>query len=67
MAYQAQLDAGGHDITEDGYEEAFDFVAEIPESVKTGAWIGDCFIYSNGANRLNYVVGDQVSTISHFD
>lgn len=29
--------------------------------------MGDCFIYTNTTNRLNYLVGDQTYTISHFD
>lgn len=36
-------------------------------SVRTGQWVGDCFIYTNSTNRLNYLVGDQIYTISHFD
>lgn len=36
-------------------------------SVMTGEWVGDCFIYTNSTNRLNYLVGDQTYTISHFD
>lgn len=36
-------------------------------SVRTGQWVGDCFVYTNAANRLNYLVGDQTYTISHFD
>jgi coatomer subunit beta' len=36
-------------------------------SVRTGCWVGDCFIYTNSTNRLNYLVGDQTYTISHFD
>lgn len=36
-------------------------------SVRTGQWIGDCFVYTNSTNRLNYLVGDQTYTISHFD
>lgn len=52
---------------EDGVEAAFEVVADIPESVRTGEWIGDCFIYTNNTNRLNYLVGDQTYTISHFD
>jgi coatomer subunit beta' len=35
--------------------------------VRTGCWVGDCFIYTNSTNRLNYLVGDQTYTISHFD
>lgn len=30
--------------------------------------MGDCFVYTTSpSNRLNYLVGDQVYTISHFD
>jgi hypothetical protein len=39
----------------------------IPGHVRTGQWVGDCFIYTNSTNRLNYLVGDQTYTISHFD
>lgn len=38
-----------------------------PSSVRTGEWVGDCFIYTNTTNRLNYLVGDQTYTVSHFD
>ena len=46
--------------------EAIDFLLTI-FSVRTGEWVGDCFIYTNSTNRLNYLVGDQTYTISHFD
>lgn len=52
---------------EDGVEAAVDLVASISEEVRTGEWVGDCFIYTNSTNRLNYLVGDQTYTISHFD
>ncbi|EPS28881.1 hypothetical protein PDE_03827 [Penicillium oxalicum 114-2] len=52
---------------EDGVEAAMELVATINETVRTGEWVGDCFIYTNSANRLNYLVGDQTYTISHFD
>ncbi|KAJ5485194.1 hypothetical protein N7539_005182 [Penicillium diatomitis] len=52
---------------EDGVEAAMELVATISETVRTGEWVGDCFIYTNSANRLNYLVGDQTYTISHFD
>ena len=48
-------------------ESAFEVVTDIQESVRTGEWVGDCFIYTNSTNRLNYLVGDQTYTISHFD
>lgn len=36
-------------------------------SVKTAKWIGDCFIYTNAANRLNYFVGSESYPITQFD
>lgn len=55
------------DVDEDGVEAAFEVITDISESVRTGEWIGDCFIYTNSTNRLNYLVGDQTYTVSHFD
>lgn len=55
-----------HLADEDGVEAAFEVVTDINESVRTGQWIGDCFLYTT-ANRLNYLVGDQTYTVSHFD
>ncbi|KAJ5232916.1 hypothetical protein N7468_005872 [Penicillium chermesinum] len=42
---------------EDGVEAAIDLVASISEEVRTGEWVGDCFIYTNSTNRLNYLDG----------
>lgn len=54
-------------VEDDGVEAAFEVVVDINETARTGEWVGDCFIYTNSANRLNYLVGDQTYTISHFD
>lgn len=45
----------------------FQALSEIPEIVKTGIWVGDCFIYTNSLNRINYYVGGEIVTISHLD
>lgn len=37
------------------------------ESVRTGLWVGDCFIYTNSVNRINYYVGGEIVTVSHLD
>ncbi|KAK6596477.1 coatomer wd associated region [Botrytis cinerea] len=63
--YIAALNAG--EVDDDGVEAAFEVVTDINETVRTGEWVGDCFIYTNSTNRLNYLVGDQTYTISHFD
>jgi len=55
-------------LTEDaGIETAFELLSEVQESVKTGLWVGDCFIYTNGVNRLNYYVGGEIVTVAHLD
>lgn len=35
--------------------------------MKTGLWVGDCFIYTSSVNRLNYYVGGEIVTIAHLD
>ena len=52
---------------QDGYENAFDDIAEIGETVKTGVWVGDCFIFTNALNRLNYFVGGEIVTVAHLE
>ncbi|KAJ3513632.1 hypothetical protein NLJ89_g2841 [Agrocybe chaxingu] len=65
-AYNIKLDEGA-EITDEGVEEAFEVVADIPDNVKTGKWVGDCFIYTTASNRLCYFVGTESYTISPFD
>lgn len=45
----------------------FFIAGEVNEAVKTGLWVGDCFIYTNSVNRINYYVGGEIVTISHLD
>ncbi|KAM9734294.1 coatomer subunit beta'-like isoform 2-T2 [Menidia menidia] len=54
-------------MTEDGVEDAFEVLGEVQEMVKTGVWVGDCFIYTSSVNRLNYYVGGEIITIAHMD
>jgi coatomer subunit beta' len=63
--FMAAVEAGTAD--DEGVEEAFEFITEINEHVNNGSWVGDCFIYTTSSNRVNYLVGTQVSTVSHFD
>lgn len=81
-AYDNRLE-NGPAIDDEGVEEAFELIAEISEgcvrmfsilykhsrscSVKTAKWIGDCFIYTTGTNRLNYFVGSESYTITTFE
>ena len=65
-AYQDALD-GGADLGDEGVEEAFDLECEMSEAVQTAKWVGDCLVYTTAAHRLNYLVGGQAHTITHFD
>merc|ERR1719340_178483 len=71
LKYQADAVAAAAEnpekVTEDGIEDAFDVLGEVDETVKTGLWVGDCFIYTNSVNRLNYYVGGEIVTVSHLD
>ncbi|AQK80377.1 Coatomer subunit beta'-3, partial [Zea mays] len=57
---------GGKPVDE-GVEDAFELLHEVNERVRTGIWVGDCFIYNNSLWRLNYCVGGEVTTMYHLD
>lgn len=61
------LEAGAGQLPEDGVEDAFELIHQVQESVQTGRWVGDCFVYTNSNARLNYAVGAEVSTLVHMD
>ncbi|XP_051171968.1 coatomer subunit beta' [Leptopilina boulardi] len=66
LKYHADVVANAPENAED-IEDAFEMVAEMNEVVKTGLWVGDCFIYTNSVNRVNYFVGGEVVIVSHLD
>ena len=35
---------------EEGSDEAFELLHEVGERVRTGLWLGDCFVYTNGTS-----------------
>src|SRR5688572_798886 len=54
----------GVEIGEQGIENALELEKDVPEKVRTGHFVGDCFIYTNSAGRLNYYVGGEVITLA---
>ncbi|RYR58158.1 hypothetical protein Ahy_A05g023825 isoform B [Arachis hypogaea] len=54
-------------VDEQGVEDAFELLHEMNEHVRTGIWVGDCFVYNYSSWRLNYCVGGEVTTMSHLD
>jgi len=63
----AQAIAMGHVSPEDGIDGSFDLLYEISDTVTSGKWVGDCFIYINTVGRLKYSVGGQIETLVHLD
>lgn len=66
-ADQVQKAKENDQVAEDGVESAFNVIGEINESVLSGLWVGDCFIYTNSVNRINYFVGGELVTVAHLD
>lgn len=64
---QVQKAKEAGEVAEDGVEAAFQVLGEVNETVRTGLWVGDCFIYTNAVNRINYYVGGELVTIAHLD
>jgi len=71
LSYNAQVAASaiamGQVSPEDGVDGSFDLLFEISDSISSGEWVGDCFIYCNNAGRLNYSVGGKIQTLVHLD
>lgn len=52
---------------EEGVEESFELLYDVNETIASGKWVGDVFIFTTTSNRLNYLVGGNVYNIAHFD
>lgn len=63
----AQAIAMGQVNPEDGIDGSFDLLYEISDTITSGKWVGDCFIYINSGGRLNYSVGGQIETLVHLE
>ena len=63
----SQAIAMGQASPEDGIDGSFDLLYEINDTITSGKWVGDCFIYVNNVGRLNYSVGGQIETLVHLE
>jgi coatomer subunit beta' len=63
----AQAIASGRVSDADGIAGSFDLLYEIADTINSGKWVGDCFIYVNNKGRLNYSVGGQIETLVHLE
>ncbi|OLL22779.1 Coatomer subunit beta' [Neolecta irregularis DAH-3] len=51
---------------EEGIERSFTLLHTTNDIVSSAIFLGDAFIYTT-ASKLNYLVGEQVNTVTHFD
>ncbi|KAH3678144.1 hypothetical protein WICMUC_001660 [Wickerhamomyces mucosus] len=51
----------------EGVEESFEVLYDVSESITSGKWVGDVFIFTTSTYRLNYLVGGKVYNIAHFE
>lgn len=66
-ATTASAIAMGQVSPEDGVDGSFDLLYEISDTITSGEWVGDCFLYCNNSGRLNYSVGGKIQTLVHLD
>ncbi|CAM5998694.1 unnamed protein product [Sphagnum balticum] len=59
--------ASGSINPEEGVEGSFELDCSIPDRVRTGQWIGDCFLYTNNSGKMQYFVGGEVMTLCHLN
>eukprot|EP01038_Epipyxis_sp_PR26KG_P006138 gene6138-8463_t len=59
--------AAGAINPEEGVNGSFELENTINDKVRTGQWIGECFLYTNGSGKLNYIVGGEVMTLCHLN
>ena len=50
----------------EGVEDSFDVLYEVNESITSGKWVGDVFIFTTTTNRLNYFVGGKTYNLAHY-
>lgn len=53
--------------SDEGIDGVLQVLEETNTRIHTAKWVGDCLIFTTAGNRLNYLVGNQVYNISHFD
>ena len=47
-------------VEDDGVDDSFALTHSFGDKVRTGVWVGDCFIFMT-KQRINYYVGGKVS------
>lgn len=59
--------ATGKASEQEGVEGSFELLYEVSETITSGKWVGDCFLYCNNTGKLNYSVGGQIQNLQHLE
>jgi coatomer subunit beta' len=59
--------SAGNVNPEEGVNGSFELVNTVNEKIRTGQWVGECFLYTNNNKRLNYIVGGEIMTLCHLN
>ena len=59
--------AAGNINAEEGVDGSFELEATLSDKVRTGQWVGDCFLFTDGGGKLKYYVGGEVMVLVHLD
>lgn len=62
-----QAIANGNVNADEGVDGSFELISSNTEKVKTGQWVGDCFLYTNGSGNLLYYVGGSTMNLVHLN
>ena len=52
---------------EEGVDGSFELEATINDRVRTGQWVGECFLYTNNSGKLEYYIGGEVMSLVHLN
>ncbi|SMN19022.1 similar to Saccharomyces cerevisiae YGL137W SEC27 Essential beta'-coat protein of the COPI coatomer, involved in ER-to-Golgi and Golgi-to-ER transport [Maudiozyma saulgeensis] len=64
--YLEAVEAAKDDWKGDDIAETMEVLYEVNESITSGKWVGDVFIFTTLSNRLNYFVGGKTYNLAHY-
>lgn len=47
----------------DGTDESFDLVEELESKIRQAVWVGDCLVFCDSNERLNFYIGGEIDTL----
>lgn len=48
----------------DGSDDSFDLVEELENKIRQAVWVGDCLVFCDMQERLNFYIGGEISSLA---